>query len=117
MGDGLDDGKMPFRRPQLEVSIPGGYGESEGMGRGQTNIFGGHAQEPPKDNEGVLAGFEQTGRIIDGRVRVGGAQALMEGGEEVVMVVAVTVVGEDRSLKTLLKMIEGDPKARAWGSW
>ena len=58
----------------------------------QPDVLAGKADEPAGDEQGILPGLQHPGQPVDGGVRVGIAHGLVEGGYQVVMLLAVLVI-------------------------
>src|SRR5690349_15409863 len=70
----------------------GGNGHLQGLRVGVADVLGGEHDHAPGDELGVLAGRDHRRHVIEGRVGVGAAHALDEGGGRVVVAVAALVV-------------------------
>ena len=75
---------------------------------GQADVLGGEDDQPARDEHHVLACLEHAGHPVDGRVGVAAADALDEGGHDVVVLVAGPVVEEVALLHGALDMVEAD---------
>ena len=67
------------------ASLIGGCGNLQGPGIGKAHILAGEAENPAGDVEGIFPG-------LDRRVGVGVTHRLMEGGDQVVMLLPVFIV-------------------------
>lgn len=73
-----------FRHAEFLAGGVGGRGEGEeGIVR-EADVFGGDDDEAAGDVEGVFAGGEHTGEVVEGGVWVGAADGFVEGRDGVV---------------------------------
>ena len=75
---------------------------------GQADIFAGQDDQAAQDEARVLAGVQHLRQPVQGGVGVGAAHRLDEGGDGVVMGVAVFVVQHGPALDRFLGDIQGD---------
>ena len=73
--------------------------EVEGFGGGEADVFDGHADEAAGDVHGVFAGLEHAAEPVERGVGVGVADGFVQGGDEVVVLLALLVVEEDALLE------------------
>jgi len=105
---GLGEGEMAFGRAQEIESVLGGQGDGESAGFGEADIFAGHADHAAGEIERVFAGFEHAGEPVEGGVGIGVADGFVEGGDEVVMLLAGLVVAEEFSLQDVFEKLWRD---------
>ena len=79
--------------------VAGGEAEVEGFGGGEADVFDGHADDAAGDVHGVFAGLEHAAEPVEGGVGVGVADALVQGGDDVVVLLALLVVEQDAALQ------------------
>ena len=68
-----------------------GFRQQEGLGIGIAHVLGGAHQQAPGDEARVLAAADHPGQVVQRRVRIRAAQALLEGAGQIVMAVAAVV--------------------------
>ena len=90
--DGFGEGEVAFGGAEELHCLLGGEAEIEGFGSGQADVFNGHADDAAGEVEGIFAGSEHAGEPIERGIGVAVADALVEGGDEVVMLFAGFVV-------------------------
>lgn len=83
-----------FRHADFLGRSVGGCGESQHAVVCKADVFGGDDYQAPGDVEGVFAGLQHAGEVVEGGVRVGAADGFVEGGDGVVVLVAGAVVDE-----------------------
>ena len=76
-----------------------GEGEVERLGRGEADVFDGHADDAAGDVHGVFAGVEHSSEPVKRGVDVAVADGFVQGGDEVVVFFAGLVVEEDALLQ------------------
>jgi hypothetical protein len=64
----------------------------DGIGVGHTHIFACQDQHPPKDKARIFACVDHAGQPVEGRVRVGTAQAFDKGADGVEVGIAFFVI-------------------------
>ena len=72
----------------------------------QTDVFGSQDHQPARDEERVFARVEHAREPIDRRIRIAAANRLDEGADDVVVVLALLVVGDHAALQRV-----GDQRA------
>ena len=96
---GLGEGEVAFRVAEEVHGVAGGEAEVEGFGGGEADVFDGHADEAAGDVHGVFAGFQHAGEPVEGGVGVRVADGFVEGGDDVVVLLAGLVVEEGAALE------------------
>ena len=88
--------EVELRLGQADVleRVRRGDGDEERAWVGVADVLGGEDGHPAGDEARILAAFEHRGEVVDGRVRVGAAHRLDEGGDEVVVLVGALVVAQ-----------------------
>ena len=101
---GFGESEIAFGRAEEMDGVAGGEREVEGFRRGKADVFDGHADEAPGDIERVFAGLEHAAQPVKRGVGVGVADGFVQGGDEIVVLLALLVVEED----ALLEGFDGD---------
>ncbi len=96
--DGLREGEAAFRLTEEVHGVAGGEAEVERFGGGEADVFDGHADDAARDVHGVFAGLEHAREPVECGVGIGVANALMQGGDDVVVLLAFFVVEQDAAL-------------------
>ena len=78
-----------------------GESEVERFGRGEADVFDGHADDAAGDVHGVFAGVEHASQPIERGVDVAVADGFVQSGDEVVVFFAVLVIEKDALLEGL----------------
>ena len=102
--DGFSEGEVAFGRTEKLHRLLGGEAKIESLGRGEADVFDGHADDAAGEIERVFAGSKHAGEPIERGVGIGVADALMERGNKVVVLLAGLVVHEH----ALLNGFNGD---------
>ncbi len=97
--DGLGEGEFPFGGAEEVHGVAGGEAEVEGFGGGEANVFDRHADDAAGDVHRVLTGGQHAGEPVESGVGVGVADRFVEGGDKVVVLLALFVVEEDALLE------------------
>ncbi len=97
--DGLREGQLSFGMAEEVHGIARGEAEVERLGRGEADVLDGHANDAAGDVHGVFAGFEHAGQPIERGVCVGVAHALVQRGDDVVVLLTFFVVEQDALLQ------------------
>ena len=79
---------------QLVHGVEGGIGQKERVGVGESHVLGGADDQPSGDELGVFASFNHACHPIEGGIGVASANALDEGRDDVVVHLAILVVGQ-----------------------
>ena len=82
--------------------VLGRHRDHQGLRVGDADVLGGEPDQPARDVERVLAGLHHSGQPIEGRVGVAVPHRLVQGGDEVVVLLAVLVVEERPTLRDQL---------------
>ena len=98
---GLSQWDAPFRPTDLGHGVESGIGQQQGVGIGQTDIFGGTDHEAACDELGVFAAGDHARQPIDGRIGIAAADALDESRNDVVVHLPFLVVGHGVLLQAL----------------
>jgi hypothetical protein len=97
--DGLGEGEVAFGRAEEVHGVAGGEAEVEGFGRGEADVFDGHADDAAGDVHGVFAGLQHAAEPVEGGVGVGVADGFVQRGDDVVVLLALFVVEQDAALQ------------------
>ncbi len=92
---------IALRHSQKMARLVGGDGDLQGLGIGHPDILAGKAHQPPGDVQRILAAVQHPREPVDRRVGVAVAHGFMEGGDEVVMLLAVLVVEQGAPVHAL----------------
>ena len=90
--DGLGDRQFALRAAEEVVGVLGRASHDEGLRIGEPDVLGGHAHDAASDEQGVLAGLEHPGEIVERRVGVRAAHAFVQRRDQVVVAVLRLVV-------------------------
>ncbi len=104
MHAGLGQGQFALGTAQEIVGVLGRGGQQQGQGIGLADVLHRHAHQPPGDEQWVLPAVEHAGQPVEGGVRIGAAHRLMQGGDQVVVLLAVLVVGGAALLQHLAQL-------------
>src|ERR1017187_8399659 len=88
--------------------IAGGEAEVERLGRGQADVFDRHAHDAAGDVHGIFAGLEHAAEPVERGVGVGVADGFVQGGDDVVVLLALLVVEQDAALEGFGGDLPGD---------
>src|SRR6185437_16478274 len=83
---------------------------------GEADVFAGHANEAAREIEGVFAGFEHAREPVKSRVGIGIAHGLVQRGDEIEMLLARFVVGQELVLQDVFETFPRNDAA-ASGIW
>ena len=89
----LGQGEFTLRRAEVLVGLPGGVGQDKRHGIRRADILHGGPDQPAGDEERLLTALEHAGEPVQGGVGIGAPYRLVKGGDEVVVPLAVLVVG------------------------
>ena len=92
-----------------------GEAEVEGFGRGEADVFDGHADDAASDVHGVFAGLQHAAQPVERGVGVGVADGFVQGGDDVVVLLALLVVEQDAALEGFGGDLFGDAMFRLLG--
>jgi hypothetical protein len=95
----------PSGDPRKVVGVLGRVGEHQRHGIGLADVLGGGANQPTGHEQRVLAAGQHSREPIERRVRVRAADRLMQGRNEVVVLLAVLVVGGAAFLQHLAQLL------------
>jgi hypothetical protein len=70
----------------------GGNGDNQRLRIGITDVFRSKADHPPRDIKGIFSGGQHPPQPVKSCIRIAAPQALMQGGNQIVMFFAVFVV-------------------------
>ena len=90
--DRLSDRELPLRRPQALVGVPGRQRHLEGGRVGHADILAGKSHQTARHVERVLAPAQHARQPVQSGVRIGAAHRLVQGRDEVVVLLAGLVV-------------------------
>ena len=108
---GLGQGELAFGRAEEVIGLLGVERDAQRLRIGIAHVLGGEAHEPPRDVQGILAGLEHAPEPVEGAVGIRVAQRLVEGRDEVVVLLTRLVVEEGLLLDGLADPFDGDPAA------
>lgn len=91
---GVGEGDAGLGHADEVDGVEGVGGDVEGVGVGEADVFGGGDDEAAGDEAWVFSGVEHFGEPVEGGVGVGAADGFDEGGDGVVVGVAVAVVDD-----------------------
>ena len=91
---GLRQRELALGRAEEVVGLLGVEREAERVRIGVAHVLGGEAHEAARDVERILAGLEHPPEPVERAVGIGVAQRLVQGGDEVVVLLARLVVEE-----------------------
>ena len=83
---------VTLRNADEMTGVIGVDGDVKGVGISQADVFRRKAGDSSGDIQRILSGFQHSGQPVDGSVRIGIAHRLVQGGDDVVVFLAVTVV-------------------------
>ena len=104
----MGEGDLGFWEADKIGGLLGGDGEDEGMGIGEADVFAGEDDEASGDEAEVFACVEHFGEPVEGGVGVGAADTFDEGGDGIVVLVAVLVIDHGFFLDTFFGDGVGD---------
>ena len=90
--DGVRQVYIAFRHPEEVARLIGREGDLEGAAVREADVLAREADQPPRDVERVLARLEHAREPVDGGVGVAVAHRLVQGGNEIIVFLAVFVV-------------------------
>src|SRR6266702_8156873 len=99
---------MAFRGTEKIKRVFGSKGDSERAGIGEADVFTGHAHHAPREIERIFSGFEHAREPVESSVWIGIADRFVQGGDEVVMLLAGFVVAEEFPLKNVFEEFRSD---------
>ena len=105
VGRGLGEGQRPLRQADELHGVARGQRLRQGLRIGQAHVLAREAHQPPGDVEGILAAGEHAAEPVEAGLRVAVAQALVQGADEVVMLVAGLVVAHGAMLDEPLEVV------------
>jgi len=106
VGRGLGERDPGLGHPHLAGRLGGRRGQHQGPGIGVAHVLRRADDHAPGQVERILSRLEHPGHPVQGRVRVSAAEALDEGGDEIVMI--VPPVARGRPLEDLAHDGGGD---------
>ena len=104
----MGEGDLGFWEADKIGGLLGGDGEDEGLGIGEADVFAGEDDEASGDEAEVFARVEHFGEPVEGGVGVGAADTFDEGGDGIVVLVAVLVIDHGFFLDTFFGDGVGD---------
>src|SRR5882762_5325199 len=99
---------MAFGRAEKIEGTFRGESDGEGAGFGEADVFAGHADHAARKIERIFAGFEHAREPIEGRVGIGVADGFVQGGDEVVVLLAGFVVPKEFPLQYVFEELRRD---------
>ena len=109
----LRERQLALGRSEEVVGVLGRQRDRERLGIGQPDVLRRHADEPPRDEEPVLARLEHPGQPVERRVGIRVAHGLVERADQVVVLLARLVVEERLLLRRLADRLDGEARRRA----
>ena len=97
----LGQGDAPLRPADLHHGIEGGVGEQKGIGICQADVLGSADDKSAGDELRVFPTLDHTCKPVEGGIGIGTPNALDEGGDDVVVHLALLVVGQGILLEAL----------------
>ena len=97
---GIRQRKPRFRHSQLQRHVHAGVDDGQDLRIGQPHVLRRDAHQAAA-GRGHLPGFQKPCQIMTGGVRVGAADGLVEGGQQVIIVVSVPIGAEGAFLGDL----------------
>ena len=88
-----------------ECRVNTGFHDRNELRIGKSDVLAGADHQPSADG-GKVVRLDQSGKVVNRRVRIGTAQGFLERGENVVMLLSVPVVAEGAALGQLLCPVE-----------
>src|SRR5690606_37267904 len=85
------------------------YGQIERRGVGESDVLDRHPYEAPSDVEGVLPAAQHPRQPVEGAVRIATPHRLVQGGDQVVVLLSRLVVQGEAVLERLTGNLQGDP--------
>ena len=92
---GLRQGQKTFRHADKFHGLLAGYGQRQGLGVGQADIFSGGENQAAADKTRVFASFQQAGQVIQGRVRIAPSDGFDQSGGDFIVAVAIFVMAQN----------------------
>ena len=111
MDGGLRQRDASLRHADEADSLVGGHGNLQGGRVRHPNVLGGVDDEPTGDEPGVLPCVDHPRQVVQGGVRVGAADGLDEGADDVEVLVTVPVIACDSLVGGAGDDVDGDLSA------
>ena len=96
---GFGQREVAFRRPEEVKRIPGGYGDLQGSGIGQADVFHRHAHQAACEVHRILAAVQHSGQPVQRTIRIRAAYGLVQRGDQVVVLLTGLVVPRKPALQ------------------
>ena len=109
--DRLRKGQFPLGGAEEVIGLHRVDGHGQRARVGVPDILGGKADQPPGDIERILSGHQHPAEPVEGRVGIAPPEALVERGDDVVMLLPALVVLERLFLDRLFDEGAGDQTA------
>ena len=106
MDDGLGEVELRLGQADVLERVGGRHRDHERLRVGLADVLAGQDDQAADDEAGVLPGLEHAGEPVEAGVGVGAADALDEGGDHVVVLVAP--VAQRLGAERRLRVGEGD---------
>src|SRR5207302_2464292 len=97
--DRLSQGELSLGRAEEVVRLLGRERDGQGARICQSHVFGGDAHHPTGDVQRILTPCEHPGQPVERAFHVGPAHGLVQGGDEVEVLLAGFVVGGEGALE------------------
>ncbi len=108
---GLHQGQLPFRRTHEPEGLHGVHGDGQRLGVGAPDIFCRKPDHPSGKVQGIFPRGQHARQPVDSRVRIAVPQALVQGRDQVVVLLTRLVVQERFFLEGLLQVFKSDDAA------
>ena len=105
---GFCQGDTSFGPSHFHQRVEAGVGKQQRVGVGQSDVFGGGDDEAAGYEGRVLTAFYHACQPVDGAIRVAAANGFDEGGDDVVVHLAVLIVGKRVLLQAFGHHVVGD---------
>ena len=89
---GVGQMHVAFGHAQIVAGLVGGHRDLQGAGVGHADVLRGEPHDAARHVQRVLAGLQHAGKPVHGRVRIGVAHGLVQGGDDVVVLLAMLVI-------------------------
>ena len=89
---GLRQGNPAFRHPYLGHHLKTGIGQQQGIGIGQSHVFGCAQAKATGNEKRVFATVNHPGQVVDGRIGIASPDALDKGRYDVIVHLTVLVI-------------------------
>ena len=112
VGGGLGERNAALRHPDECDGIGRGHGDDQSLRVGEADVFGRGDDEPTGDEPGVFAGLDHPREVVHRGIDVRAADGLDERADDVVVLVALPVVPEQRAIHRTRDVVRRDLECR-----